>query len=83
MRRALVLAVTAASLFLSSSVMADETCERGFVCIKPVTVYGRAPKPLVVIELQHPSAAKQAGAAHEDMRAEWIEKLEPATLRQH
>ena len=62
--------------------MADgNTCEPGFVCLKPQIIYGRPPKPLVVIELRHPSAATQAGAAHEDMRAEWIQKLEPATLR--
>ena len=70
-------------LVVPSIASADETCEPGFVCLKPITVYGRAPKPLVVIELQHPSAAKQAGAAHEEMRAEWIQKLEPATLRSH
>jgi len=80
MRWLLLLSVLA----VPSVAAADETtCEPGFVCMKTVIVYGRAPKPLVVIELQHPSAAKQAGAAHEEMRAEWIQKLEPATLRQH
>jgi hypothetical protein len=81
MSRFLAVAVVAAALLVPSVVMADGTCEPGFVCLKTQIIYGRPPKPLVVIELQHPSAAKQAGVAHEDMRAEWIQKLEPATLR--
>jgi hypothetical protein len=79
----LALLIVAAATAVPSIVMADGTCEPGVICLKPYTVYGRVPKPLVVIELRHASAATAAGAAHEDMRSEWIEKLEPATLRSH
>lgn len=80
MRRLLALSIVFAAVGVSSAVMADEKCEPGVICLKPYTVYGRAPKPSVVIELQHPSAATQAGAAHDAMKEEWLKKLEPATL---
>lgn len=66
---------------LSAASGADEACEPGFACLKPVTIYGRPPKPIVVVELARPTAASAAGAAHDALRAEWMQKLEPATLR--
>lgn len=81
MRKALSFAIVALAVCAPSLVMADGACEPGVICLKPYTVYGRVPKPLVVIELTRPSAASAAGAAHADMRSDWLEKLEPSTLR--
>lgn len=81
MKRWLALFVLACASFVSASAGADETCEAGFQCLKPVTIYGRPPKPIVVIELPRKSAATAAHDAHETMRAEWNAQLVPATLR--
>ena len=74
MRLLAVLALAAVTL-APLAARADDRCEPGVQCLKPVTIYGRAPKPMVVIELRHASAASAAGQAHADMRARWLRQL--------
>lgn len=81
MKRTLAVLAAAAAMLASVSASADGLCEPGVQCLKQITIYGRAPKPLVVIELQRQSAATAAGQAHEAMRARWLNQLVPATLR--
>ena len=82
MKRALVaLALAAVTLVPLSATADDSLCEPGVQCLKMVTIYGRAPKPMVVIELRHATAASAAGQAHEQMRARWMQQLVPATLK--
>ena len=81
MKRTLAVLAAAVAMLASVSASADDLCEPGVQCLKVVTIYGRAPKPLVVIELQRPTAASAAGQAHEAMRARWLQQLVPATLR--
>jgi hypothetical protein len=49
--------------------------------VPTVTVYGRAAKPLVVVVVKHPTAAQEAGAAHESLRETNLARSEPAALR--
>jgi hypothetical protein len=44
------------------------------------TIMGRLDKPMVVIEVKTPTAASQAGAAHEALRATLMKRYEPAAL---
>jgi hypothetical protein len=44
------------------------------------TIVGRLDKPMVVIVVKAPTAASQAGAAHEALRASLMKRYEPATL---
>ena len=83
MKRALFVLASVASLLVSAAAAADDACvpEPHVQCLKVVTIYGRAPKPMVVIELRHKPAAASAGEAHEAMRARWMQSLVPATLR--
>jgi hypothetical protein len=81
MKRALILLVAASALLASASAGADDTCEPGVQCLKMVTIYGRAPRPIVVVELRRIPAATAAGQAHEEMRQRWLERLVPATLK--
>lgn len=46
-------------------------------------IVGRIRKPLVVIVVKAPSAASQAGAAHETLRGALLERAEPPTMRIH
>ena len=67
----LVLSVLAISTFTGAA-LADG--EGGFTT-KTVVIVGRPNKPSVVIELVRPTAARAAGAAHEEMRQKMIESL--------
>jgi hypothetical protein len=49
--------------------------------VPTVTVYGRAAKPLVVVVVKHPTAAQEAGAAHETLRETNLTRSEPAALQ--
>ncbi|HEY1960118.1 MAG TPA: hypothetical protein VGH28_31130 [Polyangiaceae bacterium] len=81
MKRALFVLTAVATLAASTLAAADDTCEPHVQCLRQVTIYGRAPKPMVVIELRHPSAASAAGEAHAAMRSQWLRALVPPTLR--
>jgi len=84
MKARLAASVLALGTILAATALADETntaCEAGYQCLKPVIVYGRPPKPIVVVELVRPTAAHEAGAAHEEMKLEWLKKAEPKALR--
>jgi hypothetical protein len=49
--------------------------------VPTVTVYGRPQRPLVAIVVKHPTAAQEAGAAHESLRASTLARSEPASLQ--
>jgi hypothetical protein len=53
----------------------------GEYTIPVVTIHGRVDKPHVVIELHHAPAARQAGAAHEELRKRLLEKSAPKPMR--
>ena len=42
-----------------------------------LVVVGRVSKPNVTIVLARPTAAREAGAAHESMRTEWLARTAP------
>jgi hypothetical protein len=85
MRRVLV-AIVAGAVLVTVAVRADAddeaTAAPGRVFTLPVVVvHGRVPRPLVVIDLRQPTAAHEAGAAHDTMRDAWLRASVPATLR--
>lgn len=49
--------------------------------VPTVTVYGRPAKPLVVVVVKRPTAAHEAGAAHESLRESTLARSEPAALQ--
>jgi hypothetical protein len=73
------------TLLLCSSLAyadSDQNTEGGVVHTIPIiTVYGRAPKPSVVIELSRPTAAHEAGSAHEYLRERLTAQSIPPGLR--
>lgn len=74
MKKALLcLSVLALSTFAAGAALADG--EGTVTTTKTVVIVGRPNKPSVVIELVRPTAARAAGAAHEEMRAKMIESL--------
>lgn len=84
----LVLAVAAAILVLpmvAVPALADPTstaAPAATVYVVPtVTVYGRAAKPLVVVIVKRPTAAQEAGAAHEVLRSAILDRSAPASLQ--
>jgi hypothetical protein len=81
MRSWLLLVASSALLCTAGVANADDTCEPGIHCMKAITIYGRPPRPHVVIELVRPTAASAAREAHEAMRAEWDAKLVPPQMR--
>ena len=82
MNRALVAVALAAVTLVPAAAGADDSlCQPGVQCLRMVTIYGRAPKPMVVVELRHAPATSAAGQAHAEMRARWIQQLVPATLK--
>jgi len=56
----------------STTAYADET---GTMTTKTTVIVGRPNKPSVVIELVRPTAARAAGAAHEELRAKMLASL--------
>ncbi len=46
-----------------------------------ITIYGRPDRPQVIVLIKPPTAAHEAGAAHEVLRASLLVRAEPATLR--
>lgn len=76
-----VLLGLAAVVVVPSIAAADEPA--GPVITLPViTVYGKRPaKPSMTIELTRPTAAREAGAAHEDLRKSLLEASMPAALK--
>lgn len=49
--------------------------------VPTVTVYGRAAKPLVVVVVKHPTAAQEAGAAHDALRTATLARSAPDALK--
>jgi hypothetical protein len=76
MKTALAAALIVAGLGTSAPAVADPTVT---VTLKMPerTIYGRPDKPMVVIDVKTPTAASQAGAAHETFRAALMRQYEP------
>jgi hypothetical protein len=77
----LILSLAAVPLFATTASADDET--PGSFTTKTVVIVGRPNKPSVVIELTRPTAARAAGAAHEELRQKMIESMRPVTLVSH
>lgn len=85
----LVLATAAAALalpILALPALADPTTTAAtpgpqVYVVPTVTVYGRAAKPLVVVIVKRPTAAQEAGAAHEALRETTLARSAPAALQ--
>jgi hypothetical protein len=73
------LALIAALMTLSTSALADES--EGVRTLPMITIYGRAPKPSVVVEIRGPTAAREAGLAHEGLRDRLMAQSIPPALR--
>lgn len=72
---ALAAALTFGGMLLASPARADEP---GPATTLPVTtIVGRANRPNVTIVLARPTAAREAGAAHDAMRTAWLARTEP------
>ncbi len=74
-------AFAALSLFtFAASARADESAPQPNVqVVKPVTIYARhGSRPSVVVVLQRPSAAHEAGVAHESLRASLMQASAPS-----
>lgn len=74
-------AALAAVLVLPEVARADDTGVVGIVTLPVLTIVGHPDRPNVTIVLTKPTAAHEAGAAHEAMRRAWVARAEPATLR--
>lgn len=84
----LVLSAAAAALalpMLAVPALADPTtapaASAQVYVVPTVTVYGRPAKPLVVVLVKRPTAAQEAGAAHEVLRETTLARSEPAALK--
>ena len=83
MKRALSALFVTGILFTCSSAFADEPSDN-VRTLPMITIYGkRPPLPLVVVEITRPTAAHEAGQAHDEMRNAWLLKTEPAAMRNH
>ena len=82
MARTLALLVLAAVSLVSLTSSADVTVgPDGTSTLPVITIYGRVNRPSVTVILKTPTAARGAAVAHEDMKAAWLEKTEPSSLR--
>lgn len=71
----------AALVVVPSVASADEPSGDGVVQLPVITVYGKRPaKPSMTIELTRPTAAREAGAAHEGLRRSLLAASMPAAL---
>ena len=75
--------VMSAVLLVGSVATADESPipEGKVYVLKTVTVVGNRQMPTVVIEIARLSAAREAGAAHENLRRALLEQSVPAALK--
>jgi hypothetical protein len=72
--------LVAASVLVATTALADPTVTVT-LRMPERTIMGRIEKPMVVIEVRTPTAASQAGAAHQVLRASLMKHYEPATLK--
>jgi hypothetical protein len=79
MKSLLAFALAASAIVVSVPAAADPTAP-GTLVLPTRTIYGRLDKPKVVIVVKTPTAASQAGEAHEGLRAALMKQYEPATL---
>ena len=78
----LALSALCASLLFSASASADEPTIDNVKTLPMITIYGkRPPLPSVVVEITRPTAAHEAGRAHDEMRNAWLLKTEPAAMK--
>ncbi|MGH7293413.1 MAG: hypothetical protein ACRELB_00700 [Polyangiaceae bacterium] len=80
MKSFLVVLVASVALLGAATASADPTVTTTMV-LPSRTIFGRLEKPMVVIVVKRPSAASQAGAAHEAMRTRLMKQYEPVALR--
>jgi hypothetical protein len=80
MKSLLVTVLVAAGALSATTAFADPTVTVTFR-MPERTIFGRIEKPMVVIEVKTPTAASQAGAAHEALRASLMKQYEPAALK--
>ncbi len=86
MTRSLLFALTvcaAAPLFAAAPAFADPTAPApGHVHVmRTLVVTGRAQRPAVVVVVTRPTAAHEAGAAHQAFREALLARSEPVTPR--
>ena len=67
------------ALLAASSAWADPAVTATMV-MPARTIIGRLERPMVVIVVKPATAASEAGAAHEALRASLLKRYEPATL---
>ena len=79
MKSLVAFALAAAAVLAALPAAADPTAP-GTLVMPSRTIYGRVDRPMVVIVVKTPTAASQAGAAHESLRASLMKQYEPATL---
>lgn len=80
MKSLLAVALATVAILAAFPASADPTVTTTLV-MPTRTILGRIEKPMVVIVVKTPTAASQAGAAHEALRASLMKQYEPATLR--
>ncbi len=84
MKRALSALFATGILLTVSSAFADEPPAPSVRTLPTITIYGkRPPLPSVVVDVTRPTAAHEAGKAHDEMRNAWLLKTEPAALKSH
>jgi hypothetical protein len=84
--RFLLLSLFSATMTLlsASTAFADEPGADSVRTLPMITIYGkRPPLPSVVVEITRPTAAHEAGRAHDEMRNAWILASEPTALKNH
>jgi hypothetical protein len=82
--KSLLLACTVAIVgSVAASALADDTTTAtpGSYTMPLQTIYGRANRPLVFIAIRPPTAASQAGAAHESLRESLLQQSVPAAMK--
>ncbi len=83
MRVPMLAALVAAAALATSPASADPTAQAAppTVRVQEHTFVVRLDKPHVVADIKTPTAASEAGAAHESMRAWLLRQYEPRPMR--
>lgn len=79
-RLSLVATTVFAVTCLAMPARADETTP-ATTTLPTITIVGRPARPNITVVLTRPTAAREAGAAHEAVRKALVEASVPATLR--
>jgi hypothetical protein len=79
MKSLLALVLAGAAVLVALPAAADPN-DHATLVLPPRTIYGRVDRPMVVIVVKTPTAASQAGAAHEALHEALMKQYEPATM---